>query len=158
MRIRSALLVSALLTGASAIAQAGPYQDDLSKCLISSTTKEDRIDLVKWIFAAMGSHPAVKPIASVTPEQLDGASRSVAKLFGRLLTKTCQEQAQKAIQYEGPATLQLSFQLLGQVASRELFTDPAVLSAMTGLTKYIDEKQLTAALQAQPTSPRSSTP
>lgn len=150
MRFRSALLMSVLLTGVSAMADAGPYQDDLSKCLVSSTSKDDRIDLVRWMFAAMGTHPAVKTLAAVTPQQVDAANQSVAKLFNRLLTKDCMDQTQKALQYEGRATVELSFQLLGQVAARELFTDPAVMTAMKGLTKYFDEKQLAAVFQVKP--------
>jgi hypothetical protein len=144
--------------GVSALACAGPYADDLSKCLVNSTTKGDRVELVKWMFAAMGSHPAVKTMSAVTPEQLDTANQSIAKLITQLLTKTCADQAQKAVQYEGPATVQMSFQLLGQVAATELFGDPSVANAMKGLSKYVDEKQLTAALQAKPSPSSGSTP
>jgi hypothetical protein len=56
----------------------------------------------------------------------------------------CKDEAQKAIQYEGLATLQLSFQVLGQVAGRELFTSPEVASGMAGLQKYLDSDQLKA--------------
>lgn len=41
--------------------------------------------------------------------------------------------------YDGPATIQMSFQLLGQVAASELFADPAVGESMKGLAKYVDE-------------------
>jgi hypothetical protein len=158
MRFRSTLLLSVLLTGVSSMACAGPYADDLSKCLVSSTTKADRVELVRWMFAAMGSHPAVKTMATVTPEQLDKANQSIATLITQLLTKTCADQAQKAVQYEGPATVQMSFQLLGQVAATELFADPAVMNAMKGLSKYVDEKQLTAALQPKPSPSSDSKP
>jgi hypothetical protein len=149
VRLKSALLMSVLLTGMSAAAYAGPYADDLSKCLVSSTNKDDRLQLVKWMFVAMGTHPAVRTVASVTPQQVDAANQSTAKLFTRLLTQDCAGQAQKALQYEGPATIELSFQLLGQVAARELFTDPSVMTAMKGLTNYLDQKQLAAVLQVK---------
>jgi hypothetical protein len=157
MKYRSALLL-ALTMGVSALAHAGPYADDLSKCLVSSTTKDDRIDLVKWIFAAMGTHPAVKSLVSVTPEQLDATSQSVAKLFTRLLAQSCHDQTQKAVQYEGPGTIQTSFQVLGQVAARELFTDPSVVTAMSSLSKYVDEKQLAGLFPNKPATSTNTRP
>jgi hypothetical protein len=147
MRLRKFVLLSGLLVGTSTLAHAGPYADDLSKCLVAQTTSEDRTALVKWMFAAMGAHPAVKSMSAVTPAQLDKANESIAHLIVKLLTQNCQDQASKAVQYEGPATIQMSFQILGQVAAREIFGDPSVAEAMKGLTKYVDDKALTAALK-----------
>jgi hypothetical protein len=36
----------------TSMAAAGPYSDDLAKCLVKSTTKEDRVSLIRWLFAA----------------------------------------------------------------------------------------------------------
>ncbi len=152
MRLATTALMSGFLMAASSLASAGPYTDDLSKCLVSSTTPEERTDLVKWIFAAMGTHPAVKTMSAVTPQQLDKANQSIGQLITQLLTQTCVDQAQKATQFEGPATIQMSFQLLGQVAAREIFADPAVINAMKGLSKYVDEKALVASLQPKAVS------
>lgn len=58
-------LLLALLTVGSA--HAGPYSDDLGKCLVASTTAADKGALVKWMFATAALHPAVKSVASVTP-------------------------------------------------------------------------------------------
>lgn len=123
-------------------AQAGPYADDLSKCLVSSTSKDDRASLVTWMFSAASLHPAVKSIASVTPKQLDDANKHAGELFMRLLTDACKSQTQQALQYEGASTIQTSFQVLGQVAGQELFTSPEVGAALAGMSKYIDEARL----------------
>ncbi|MGM0564213.1 MAG: hypothetical protein ACQES2_07780 [Pseudomonadota bacterium] len=40
-------------------------------------------------------------MSKVTDEQRDAAKKNVADLFVKLMTKTCLEQAQKAIKYEG---------------------------------------------------------
>jgi hypothetical protein len=142
-------ITAALLTLMSAItfivpAHAGIYADDLSRCLIENSSKEDRLALVRWLFTAATAHPAVADVAKVSPEQLDQANKTTADLFMRLLTDSCVAQAKKAVEYEGPATFAVSFQVLGQVAGAELFGSPEVNAAMAGLEKYTDKTKLEA--------------
>ena len=119
---------------------AGVYTDDLSKCLVSATTKEDRIALVRWMFAAASAHPAVKSISAVTPEQLDETNKNIGELFMRLTTESCREQTKNALSYEGILAIQGGFQVLGEVAGQEMFASPEVASGMAGLEKYIDNQ------------------
>ena len=142
-------VTAALLTFMSAVtwivpAHAGVYADDLSRCLVESTSKEDRLALVRWLFTAATAHPAVADIAKVSPEQLDQASKATGDLFMKLLTESCVVQAKKAVEYEGPATFAVSFQVLGQVAGAELFSSPEVNAAMSRLEKYTDKTKLEA--------------
>jgi hypothetical protein len=126
----------------SSAAHAGPYGDDMARCLVESTTKEDRIALVRWMFAAAASNPAVAPIAKVSPQIMDDANSSMGALVMRLLTDSCKDKTKKALTYEGPATIQLSFQVLGQVAAGEMFSSPEVRNAISGMQKHIDVKKL----------------
>lgn len=139
-------LLLALLTAGSA--HAGPYSDDLGKCLVASTTAADKGALVKWMFATAALHPAVKSVASVTPAERSGFNRDTARLFERLVTESCKAQTQQALKYEGAVALQVAFQLLGQVAARELFSDPAVAGGMADLEKHFDKQKLEAAFAA----------
>jgi hypothetical protein len=123
-------------------AQAGVYTDDLAKCLVSSTTDADRNTLVKWIFAVMSSHPEVKSIAAVPDAKVDLLNKDAAALFMKLLTESCKAKTEQALKYEGSSAIGTSFQVLGQVAGRELFASPAVVKNMAGMQKYIDEKKL----------------
>ena len=41
-------------------ARAGVYADDLGKCLVNSTTKNDRQDLIRWLFVAAMDPPMVR--------------------------------------------------------------------------------------------------
>ena len=66
-------MASAVAMSLAISAQAGPYTDDLSKCLVNSTTESDRMALVQWIFSAAASHPAVKSIVSISEEQMEMA-------------------------------------------------------------------------------------
>ena len=38
---------------------AGPFADEMAKCLVTSTNKRDRTKLIKWIFRVYGDHPEV---------------------------------------------------------------------------------------------------
>jgi len=141
MKFRKSMMLAAglLLSGA---AQAGPYTDNLSACLVGKSTMDDHVVIVQWMFAAMSRHPAVAPMGSVSDAQVDKANARMADLFSRLLTVTCRDQAKLALKNEGNLAMQQGFQALGQVAGRELFMNPDVEKGLAGLTKYIDAKKL----------------
>jgi len=140
----AALAVASML--GSVPASAGPYSDDLSKCLVRSTGDAEKRTLVKWIFAAVALHPEVADISSVTPAQRTEMTRNTAKIFEKLLADSCRTEVQQAVQYEGPQTIGSSFQVLGQVAARELFSNPSVAANMADLGKYIDQKRIAEAM------------
>jgi hypothetical protein len=141
MRLRSVSALSALLCFSHA-ALAGPYTDDLSKCLVASTTQADRVALARWIFIAFAAHPSVAPISTVKPADIESANAEIASLFMKLLTESCREKTKMAMKYEGPAAIQLSFQTLGQVAGMELASNASVQARMSGFSKHIDESKI----------------
>jgi hypothetical protein len=110
--------------------------------MVESTTKDDRIALVRWMFAAASAHPAVASLTNGVPQQLDDANKTLGALVTRLLTDSCKDKAKKALSYEGPAAFRASFEVLGRIAGTELFSSPEVTHAMTGLEKYLDKKKL----------------
>lgn len=146
MNKRIVWVAAALATGAvnGLAAVAGPYTDDLSKCIVEATTASDRASFVRWMFAAATQHPAVKSLATVSPEQLEAENKLTAGLFMRLLTESCRDQTAKAVKYEGPTAIASGFQILGQVAGQELFSSPEVTAALSGMEKYFDKEKLQA--------------
>ena len=134
-------------------AAAGVFADDLGKCLVNATTKDDRANLIRWLFVAASHHPAVKPIATVTPAQQEESDKQMGTLFMKLLTESCKTEAQKALQAEGPGTLQFAFEVLGKVAGQELFSSPEVAGNLKGLAKYIDAEKIKA-LSTPPAKPQ----
>jgi hypothetical protein len=143
MSLRAVAALAGLLL-LSPFALAGPYADDLSKCLVASTTPADRVGLARWIFIAFSAHPSVAPISNVKPADVESANAEIGNLLMKLLTDSCREKATLAIKYEGPATFQLSFQVLGQVAGMELASNPDVQARMSGFAKHIDNDKLKA--------------
>jgi len=138
--MKRALVGVALLAASSA--NAGLYGDDMSRCLVEKTTKEERIALVRWMFVAAAAHPAVADIAKIGSDELDKSNKLLGELMTTLLADRCKEQTKKAVKYEGPAAIQLGFQVLGQVAGSDLFSSPEVAKGMAGLEKYIDKQKL----------------
>ncbi len=142
-RARASLLAISLLAGP---AFAGPYADDMAKCLVKSASAEDRTQLVRWMFSAMTLHPDLASMSAVTAKQRDELNQSTAAQFMRLLTESCKAESQQAYQNEGPQTIQYAFSILGGVASRGLFSDPHVAAGMQSMAKGFDEKRIRDAL------------
>jgi len=131
---------------------AGPYTDELSKCMIESTSENDRIEFVKWLFAAMSRHPAVRSMTSLTEEEINEYNEKMAKLIMKILTDSCREKAGKAIKYEGEIALRTSFNLFGQVAAQELFSNTEVTAILSEMEKYFDVEKLKSALGIEDTN------
>lgn len=144
----AALVAGALALYWSGAATAGPYSDDLTKCLVGTTTPQDRVALVQWMVSAALLHPAVKPFASVSAEQLDLANKRTADLFLKVLTESCRQESVAVLKYEGLPALQSSFQILGQIAGQELFSSPEVTAGMAGMKKYFDDERLRSLVES----------
>jgi hypothetical protein len=123
---------------------AGPYGDDMAKCLVKAATPDDRSVFIKWLFASIALHPDVRSMATITPQQRDDFNKRAAALFQRLLTDSCRAETQSAIRYEGPAIVQYAFQVFGQAAARDLFSSGDVAAGMQDLAKYIDQEKIKA--------------
>ncbi len=141
LRMRGcALLLGAVL--ASSPLAAGPYADALGKSLVAATTPAEKLALVRWMFVAMSLHPGVKDLAAISPQQRMEANQAVGRMFTRLLTESCAVEAREAVKYEGMSAISSSFQLLGQVAAREIFGNAEVTAGLADLDKYIDTEKI----------------
>jgi hypothetical protein len=123
-------------------AHAGPYSDDMAKCLVSSTSQKDKVALVRWIFANAALHPDVASISRVSAAEKDQLDRNAAALLEKLLTETCRKVTEDAIRYEGSVAFSLSFQVLGQVAMKELMSNKDVDAGFRAFVKYVDQKKI----------------
>jgi hypothetical protein len=125
---------------------AGVYTDDLSKCLVSKTTPGQKSILVNWMFSAMSLNPSVAKFVSIPDAKRKEFNVDMAKLFESLMTVTCKPEMQLAVRYEGRAAIGAGFNVLGQVAGRELFSNPEVAKSMSELGKYLDNDKINAAM------------
>jgi hypothetical protein len=130
---------------------AGPYTDTLSMCLVKHTSEADKTALVKWIFATIALHPEVESMAAVSFEQRDALNEQFAFLVQNLLTNSCRTETSEALKYEGNGAIEGAFNVLGQVATRELFTNSAVMEGMAEMGKFLDEGAFESLLETDAT-------
>lgn len=123
-------------------ASAGPFADDMAKCLVDSTSPADRTVFVRWMFSLITLHPDLTSMSNVTPQQRAELTRQTGALFQKLLLESCRAQTQRAMENEGPQTIQYAFQVLGQSATVGMLTDPHVADAAKTLAQYMDEQKL----------------
>jgi hypothetical protein len=116
---RIAVVASSLFC--APVAYAGPYIDDLSKCLVKSTGPDDQIVFMHWMFSAFSLQPAVSGLTTITAEQRAGFDKKAANLFVRLMRADCRQQTIDAVRNEGSAAMQSK--LFGQAAMRGLVTN-----------------------------------
>lgn len=148
-RARLALVATFVAAGLVAPAHAGPYGDDLARCLVEKSSDAEKTTLVKWFFAMAASHPDVRSIAAISAEQRDGLNRDVARTFQTLLTETCRYETKKAMKYEPQTAMQSSFSVLGEVAAQGLFADVGVAESLSEFTKFVDEEKLRGVLNSE---------
>ena len=142
--LATACLCFAILSHQTAIA--GPAVGNLSKCMKDSTNGKDRKDLVRWMFAAISSHPEIGSMGSISEAVKTDANKNMGGLITRLVTENCRAQTQAVIKEDGPQGMYQSFQALGEVAMMELAADPGVAAAFGTYTQYMDMKKVEAVL------------
>jgi len=101
------------------------------------------------MFAMIALHPDVQSFASVTAQQRTQATKEMAQMFERLLTRSCASETRYALKYEGSSTIESSFGLLGQAATRELFANPAVSAGLEEFSKYFDPEKLKKVMEPE---------
>ena len=121
---------------------AGPFVDDMAKCLVSSTSSKDNILLGRWLVRVYGEHSGSKDLIYISDYNKKIIDRDVAKLFTRLLTQDCEFEVKKAYKYEGLSVMGNAFQVLGEVAGKELLEDRNVSKAINKFTEYVDYEKL----------------
>lgn len=131
----------------SAQAATGIYTDTLTKCIVRSTTDVDKKLVVTWVFSIIALHPDVQGMMLVSDADRDDANKKIANLFETLLTKSCRTESTEAMKYEGNEAIGKSFEVLGQIAMRELLTNQEVTAGLSGFTKYIDAQRIEEVLR-----------
>jgi len=152
--VRSPIILTAVLLLAAALhpapAHAGVYGDDLAKCLVERTSDADKILLAQWIYTVISVHPSATSLAKIGDSDREAIAERAGKVFERLLTVSCREQAAKAIKYEGAESLGNGFKVLGGIAMTTLLEDPAVSAESQNFVRYVDQAKIKAALSDAP--------
>ncbi|QLB60898.1 hypothetical protein E5093_11570 [Acinetobacter indicus] len=130
------------LLGCSQVSTAGPAVDQLSDCLVKSTTATDKTAVLQWTFVALSAHPDLKHLSQVTPEQKQALDQKLATVLQRILVEQCSAQTKAVIQAEGIQAVGDSFQELGQITGEEILKNPEVKGQLQGVLRYVDLNKL----------------
>ena len=123
---------------------AGPFTDNLTRCILVSTSDDDYTKLVNWIFRVVAEHPDIKSdVGDVySKNQKIMADVNLAEVFTKLLTRECRTESIQAFKYEQDIALFESFKMLGEISMQKMMEDPAVSKSVEEFTKYMDEKAI----------------
>src|SRR5690349_16034102 len=132
---------------------AGPYGEEMTKCLVRSVTASDRSHLAKWLFVTMARSPDLESMLSLSPEQRDRIDRNAAASLTRLLGDSCGSETQHAIRYELDAGLH-AYQEFLQSIERDIASSPAATQGVKDFAQSLDQEKLEGALL----SPRNPAP
>ena len=121
---------------------AGPFEDEMAKCLVTSTNNRDRTKLVKWIFRVYGDHPEVSYMVDLSDREKEVIDKDVANIFTRLLSEDCIDETKKALDYEGDNVMFNAFQILGQTAAQGFNNNLDVMKSINKFVELIDYEKL----------------
>ncbi len=121
---------------------AGPAVDQLSQCLVKSTTATDKTAVLQWTFVALSSHPDLKAYSNVSAAQKEALDKNLATVLQRILVEQCSSQTKAVVQAEGLQTVGESFQELGSITGEEILKTPEVKDQLKGVVRYIDLNKL----------------
>ena len=130
-RLASSTLMVAGMLSATQFANAGQTVNQLSECLVKSTTAADKTTVLQWTFTALAQHP-----------ELRAFNKNLAQTLQRILTEQCSTQAQAVIKAEGLQAVGESFQELGSITGEEILKTPEIKQQLNGVVKYIDLNKL----------------
>lgn len=138
----SSLLVVLALMGATQMASASATVDQLSDCLVKSTTDADKKVVLQWTFVALSAHPDLQSFSQITTEQRDGLDKNLAQVLQRILVDQCSAETKAVIQTDGLQAVGDSFQELGQETGEQILKTPEIKDQYKGLVRYLDLSKL----------------
>ena len=121
---------------------AGPFGDEMSKCLVLATSSKDNSLLGRWLVRVYGEHGDSKDLTNLSDYKKEKIDKDVARLFTRLLSEDCKVETKKALKFEGDLVMFNAFRTLGEVAGKELLEDNNVSKAINKFTEYVDYGKL----------------
>ncbi len=136
MKLKSLIMIAVL--GLASQAQAGPYADELKKCLVESSSPKDLTLLVRWIAKAINAHPHLSDISSLSERKKAEIDQQLARYFERVLFQDCSAPARDLIKYENADGMRVAFEFLGQIAMKQVMEDPKVTQSVSDFSKYFN--------------------
>jgi hypothetical protein len=147
------LATLAVLAACSASGAQAQVQDDqvlahaLGQCFVDKTTGADRIVVMRWMVGALASAPQTADMVRVDPARKIEVDKGMAALFTRLIAVDCVEQARPIFKSKNHEGIEAAGGSLGDIALKELMTNPDAAKAMETFTAYLRQSDFAAVLK-----------
>ena len=108
------IMVSILTVSLSIVptcTQAGPYQDDLIRCIGRNLTEPDKVNFAAFVALAMSSLPELEGVVFIDEIRVEGIIEGYAKSIERLYLRDCLPEAKLVVKFEGQSVLAASSRL-----------------------------------------------
>ena len=138
MQMGKTFLMAAAVTGFTQMTMAGQTVDQLSDCLMKSTTEADKTTVLQWTFVALSSHPDLQAFSQVSTDQKQQLDKNLAQVLQRIMIEQCAAETKAVIQTEGIEAVGNSFQELGRTTGDAILKNPEVKQQLKGVIRYLD--------------------
>lgn len=135
-------LLTLIMFGSTQVSLASPTVDQLSQCLVKSTTAADKTAVLQWTFSALAAHPDLKQYSNVSDAQKTQLDKNLAQVMQRILVEQCSTQTQAVIKADGLQAVGESFQELGSITGDEILKTPEIKQQLQGVLRYVDLNKL----------------
>lgn len=142
MKGRRIGLLAIILAIMTSLTHAKSSVDQLSDCLIKSTTAADKTVVLQWTFVALSAHPDLKALVTENAVQKNQLDKNLAQVLQRIMVEQCSAQTLAVIQSQGVQAVGESFQELGQMTGQEILKTPEIKQQLKGVLNHIELNKL----------------
>ncbi|MBD3773252.1 MAG: hypothetical protein IE921_06700 [Rhodobacteraceae bacterium] len=114
----------------------------LGQCILDKTTGGDRILVARWMAASLAMAPQMDGLIAVDAKAKQATDREMGGLFTRIFTVDCRPQAAKLLKAGDRQGVESAGGKLGQMAMRELMSDPRAMAALMAYMNYVDSSKI----------------
>lgn len=123
------------------ISLANSAEPNLSQCLLDSTSAKDKVALGKWSFVLLVSQAELDKITKISDKDKEDSKQAALKIYNRLIFKDCKTEYDKA-SIDNSETVDNAFSLLGESATVQIASNPAVVEMYLEIFKFIDQEEI----------------
>jgi len=116
---------------------AGVYSNQLTRCIIEAMDKQDKVQFSRYFVLMYSQSPEVQDMVSISEKQERNILENIAKLYSKLMTKSCKKLTKKVMKYEGTKGIVKSFTMLGRIRAQQIMKSKEVQEMFKIYNKYL---------------------
>jgi hypothetical protein len=126
------------------------HAQNLSECLTSSITGEEKSQIMKSVFFAIAAHPEMAPYSKISEEEREKHNKYMGSLYTRLYAEDCANVLRMMSASGNTQGIGNELNKLFVIAIQGLMNDQNVANASAAYFKYVDQEKIKAINSSQP--------